>query len=43
MGGAARALFDRFPRLELAVPESELVWQPVPGSRRLEKLPVTLD
>ena len=39
---ALHALFDRFPRLALAVPESELVWQPVPGSRRLERLPVTL-
>jgi cytochrome P450 len=39
---ALHALFDRFPRVALAVPESELVWQPVPGSRRLEQLPVTL-
>jgi len=39
---ALRALFDRFPRLELAVPESELEWQQLPGSRRLAALPVRL-
>jgi len=39
---ALHALFDRFPGLALAVPESELEWQPVPGSRRLAALPVRL-
>ncbi|MCE3553713.1 cytochrome P450 [Pseudonocardia sp. RS11V-5] len=39
---ALRALFTRFPSLELAVPPEELVWQPVPGSRRLTALPVRL-
>ncbi|GAA4674646.1 cytochrome P450 [Pseudonocardia yuanmonensis] len=39
---ALRALFTRFPSLELAVPPEELVWQPVPGSRRLAALPVRL-
>jgi cytochrome P450 len=37
---ALHALFDRFPGLALAVPESELTWEPVPGSRRLARLPV---
>jgi len=39
---ALHALFDRFPGLALAVPESELAWEPVPGSRRLTALPVRL-
>jgi hypothetical protein len=39
---ALRSLFDRFPGLRLAVPESELTWQQVPGSRRLAELPVLL-
>ncbi|HEV7789505.1 MAG TPA: cytochrome P450 [Pseudonocardia sp.] len=37
---ALHALFDRFPGLALAVPECELTWEPVPGSRRLARLPV---
>jgi cytochrome P450 len=37
---ALRSLFARFPSLELAVAPEELVWQPVPGSRRLAGLPV---
>jgi cytochrome P450 len=36
---ALRALFDRFPRLALA---AEPAWVPLPGSRRLTALPVTL-
>ena len=36
---ALRALFDRFPGLALA---AEPVWVPLPGSRRLAALPVTL-
>jgi len=39
---ALRALFTRFPDLRLAVPEQELTWQPLPGSRRLTALPVHL-
>lgn len=39
---ALRALFDRFPGLALAVPESELEWQQLPGNRRLAALPVRL-
>ena len=39
---ALRALFDRFPAPRLAVPESELDWQQLPGSRRLNALPVHL-
>ena len=35
---ALRALFDRFPDLALAVDEPE--WMPVPGMRRLARLPV---
>jgi cytochrome P450 len=39
---ALHELFDRFPRLALAVERSELAWAPVPGSRRLRELPVLL-
>ncbi|WP_181781574.1 cytochrome P450 family protein [Pseudonocardia pini] len=39
---ALRALFTRFPDLRLAVAPEELVWQPVPGSRRLAALPAHL-
>jgi cytochrome P450 len=39
---ALRALFDRFPDLALAVDPAQLPWQPLPGSRRLAELPVTL-
>ncbi|MFH8371798.1 cytochrome P450 [Streptomyces sp. NPDC018031] len=39
---ALRALFGRFPEMELAVPERELTWRPVPGVRQLTRLPVRL-
>jgi cytochrome P450 len=39
---ALRALFTRFPSLELAVAPEELVWALIPGSRRLTALPVRL-
>ena len=39
---ALHALFNRFPGLALAVPESELEWQQLPGNRRLAALPVHL-
>ncbi|GAA1874909.1 cytochrome P450 [Pseudonocardia ailaonensis] len=39
---ALRTLFTRFPDLRLAVDPAELEWQPIPGSRRLAALPVTL-
>jgi cytochrome P450 len=37
---ALRALFERWPKLELAIPESELRWRERPGLRALESLPV---
>lgn len=37
---ALRALVERFPDLALAVDPAELVWQPVPGMRRLETVPI---
>jgi cytochrome P450 len=37
---ALRGLFDRFPRLALAVAPAELAWVPMPGARRLTALPV---
>lgn len=39
---ALSALFERFPDLALAVDESSLARQPLPGSWRLAELPVTL-
>ena len=39
---ALRALFERFPDLRLAVPESELVIQRLPGWHRHASLPVAL-
>lgn len=43
LGIALPALFDRFPRLALAVNPAELPWQKLPGLRRLAELPVVLD
>ena len=39
---ALGALLDRFPRISLAVPESELRWRPVSLMNGLESLPVRL-
>ncbi|MEU5103615.1 cytochrome P450 [Streptomyces sp. NPDC021354] len=39
---ALETLFGRFPELTLAVPEKELTWRPVPGTRQLGRLPVKL-
>jgi cytochrome P450 len=39
---ALRGLFDRFPRLALAVDPARLAWMPRPGLRRLAALPVHL-
>ena len=35
-----RMLFDRFPRLRLAVPAQEITWVPQPGMSRVAELPV---
>jgi cytochrome P450 PksS len=37
---ALQALFQRWPRLELAVPETDIRWRPRPGLRALAALPV---
>lgn len=37
---ALRALFGRWPRLELGVPESEVRWRERPGLRAIARLPV---
>jgi cytochrome P450 len=37
---ALRALFQRWPKLELTVPESEIRWRKRPGLRAIEPLPV---
>ena len=37
---ALRALFWRWPKLTLAVEESEIRWRKRPGLRAIEKLPV---
>lgn len=37
---ALRMLFDRFPRIELAVPPAEIVWDAKPGFSRIVELPV---
>jgi hypothetical protein len=37
---ALRALFERFRDLALAVDPDRLTWQPTPGARRLDALPV---
>jgi cytochrome P450 len=39
---ALHTLFSRFPDMSLAVPEHDLVWRPVPGTRQLDQLPVIL-
>jgi hypothetical protein len=39
---ALGALIDRFPRISLAVPESDLRWRPVSLMNGLESLPVRL-
>jgi cytochrome P450 len=39
---ALRSLFTRFPDLALAVDPDRLSWQPIPGARRLDALPVLL-
>lgn len=38
--GALQALLRRWPKLELAVPDSQIRWRERPGLRALEKLPV---
>ncbi|MGW3334678.1 cytochrome P450 family protein [Streptomyces rubiginosohelvolus] len=43
LGAALPVLFDRFPRMALAVDPMELPWQRLPGLRRLAELPVVLD
>ena len=37
---ALEALFKRWPKLALAVPETEICWRRQPGLRAIEKLPV---
>jgi cytochrome P450 len=39
---ALTAVLDRYPGLALAVPADELEWQPMPFSRQLIRLPLTL-
>ncbi|MBO0877251.1 MAG: cytochrome P450 [Pseudonocardia sp.] len=39
---ALRALFERFGDMALAVDPDRLTWQPTPGARRLDTLPVLL-
>jgi cytochrome P450 len=39
---ALDALLGRYPNLTLAVPEKELTWRPIPGTRQLDRLPVRL-
>jgi cytochrome P450 len=38
---ALKALFGRWPKLTLAVPESEIVWRRRPGMKAIDRLPVT--
>ncbi|GLU46400.1 cytochrome P450 family protein [Nocardiopsis ansamitocini] len=40
---ALSALFERFPSLSLAVAPENLPWMPLPGNRRLARLPVRLE
>lgn len=40
---ALKALFTRWPRLQLAVPPSDIHWRRRPGIRSIEKLPVVPD
>ena len=37
---ALKALFRRWPKLTLAVPESEIVWRKRPGMKAIDRLPV---
>jgi len=37
---ALKALFQRWPKLTLAVPESEIVWRRRPGMKAIDRLPV---
>jgi cytochrome P450 len=37
---ALKALFQRWPKLTLAVPESEIVWRKRPGMKAIDRLPV---
>jgi cytochrome P450 PksS len=37
---ALKALFQRWPRLSLGVPESEIVWRKRPGMKAIDRLPV---
>ena len=39
---ALKALFRRWPKLALAVPESEIRWRPRAGFHAIEQLPVTI-
>lgn len=38
---ALEALFRRWPRLQLALPQESVRWRPRPGLRAIERLPVT--
>jgi cytochrome P450 PksS len=40
---ALQALFKRWPKLELAIPDSQIRWRERPGLRALATLPVTSD
>jgi cytochrome P450 len=37
---ALKALFGRWPKLNLAVPESEIIWRRRPGMKAIDRLPV---
>ena len=37
---ALKALFGRWPKLTLAVPESEIIWRRRPGMKAIDRLPV---
>ena len=39
---AVEQLFRRYPNLEVAIPDSEVVWSRQPGTRGMESLPVNL-
>jgi cytochrome P450 PksS len=39
---ALKALFRRWPKLELAVDESQITWRSMPGLKAIEHLPVTV-
>jgi len=40
---ALKALFGRWPKLTLAVPESEIIWRRRPGMKAIDRLPVAAD